>query len=185
MSAFEKSKSDKIELIDGLIKAGQISAAQVEIEQLTKKQLNRQQLLELAVLSRRAGLTELVIRLLYKQVRELGEASDAELCEYAIALIRLGHYAEGGEILATLKESSTQILYTSFAHIYQWEYDSAVVNLKKYLGLKGISDYERLVAEVNLQAAELILNTQNQTTEKTLLHLLEKTKKENEHQSST
>lgn len=151
---------DKLEQIEQHLKSGRLGLAIEGIKTVSQHRLKRTDRLKLANLARRVGQPGLALRLLNNFVRETKDASSLEICEYAIALIRAGYYSEGKELLNSIdtQKFGEALLYVAFANVYQWNYEQAQIHLENYLKL-DLTEYERLVAEVNL-AASMIMTHQ-------------------------
>lgn len=160
--------------IDELIKAAKISEAEKIISAEVKKIRKRSEKLIFAEFARRIGNPELALRLLYPRVRVYKDATATESTEYALSLARLGYFNEGLGLLNRKElQSAPQIdFYRAFGDIYRWDYESAEVKLKRYLKCR-MSDYERLVAEVNLAACSVVQQTGGAATAKKLAAIAE------------
>lgn len=152
-----KSISEGLKNIDQLLKSGQIAKAKEIIKEASASIKKRQDKLELAKLARRAGLPSVALKTLHSHVRVSEDASPQELSEYAISLIRMGFYREGRELLSlkSMQNLPETFFYSAFADIYCWDYLSASQNLMKYLKY-DLSEYEKIVAEVNLASCQVI-----------------------------
>lgn len=155
-----KVQTDEIEK---LIKSGKLTVARRSLLQLNLKKVPRNHVEQIANLCYRANLPNLSLRLLgsfHDQKRGVSTSlSESEMAEYAIALSRLGATREAKSwmsVQAHLK-SPKALLYKSFIHITEWEYEKALPLLYDYLGKSGISEYQSLVAKTNLAAAHLFL----------------------------
>jgi hypothetical protein len=87
--------------------------------------------------------------------RKQGNPTGEEKAEYAASLTRAGAVSEALTILETIDPTAvpTALLYESFALVTQWRYTETIPLLERYLASKGLSDYQRLVGQVNLAAA--------------------------------
>ncbi len=170
----------KLEKIEEYLKSGRLNLATEAIKTVARHRLKRNEKLRLANLARRVGQPGVALRLLNTFVRETTDASPIEICEYAIALIRAGYYSEGRDLLNSIDSSknSEALLYVAFAHIYQWNYEEAQAHLTNYLKLK-LTDYERLVAEVNLAAGMIMTQRPKRETLSLLTNILESAKSQN------
>lgn len=145
--------------IEDLIRAGSIDKAQKEIQKLAIINLSRPERLQVAHWARRVGLDQITLRLLHKPVRITKTATQSELAEYSMGLIRQGYYAEALEILAmpSMNDFEKIDLFKSYSYIYQWDYNKARPFLLNYLK-RDLTNYERKIVEINLAACDTILN---------------------------
>lgn len=143
-----------------MIRAGRTAQAAKELHQLNTAKVPREWRLPLANLCRRAGLLNTGMRLLTPIVHpdraKAGEvlATNAELAEYGVLLHRIGATREA---LHTLEKVNTAevpdaLLFRSFCHFSEWEYDGATKALEAYTA-QAPSGYMNFVARVNLASA--------------------------------
>ncbi len=94
---------------------------------------------------------------------------------YATTLLYLGSVEEATLILKTLDPVADPeiLLHRSFGLFAHWKYSAAIVHIKNYMSDPKISDYRRLVGEVNLAAA-YVFSHQLQKAEETLRSVREK-----------
>lgn len=150
---------DQLQAIDGDIRAGRHIKARKDLSELCRATVPREFRVSVAALARRVGLPYLGLRLLAPSVRpsgkKFGDATAKEKAEYAAGLIFVGGSVEGLEILGSLgKNAPVEAgLFTSFALFKEWEYGKAIPVLKKYVDSSELSNYQRLVGNVNLCAA--------------------------------
>ena len=147
----------KFSAIDQKIKSGEIAAAREQLKVLSGKSKSRPDKLIISELSRRVGLPESALHLLFKHVREIGDATAEEKFEYALSLMKLGYYREGRELLerAELRALDRSLYYSAFADIYHWDYESAEKKLAVYRK-QNLPEYEALVVDVNLLACKVM-----------------------------
>lgn len=113
----------------------------------------------MAELLRRAGYPHKSVKLLFRFVRGKGrnfkQASIQEKEEYAAALVALKATEEAFILLSELKKENSPKthLFLGMAHINRWDYESAVVELRKFQEFRYISSYDRYIGTVNLMAA--------------------------------
>lgn len=113
----------------------------------------------IANLAWRSGTPDVGLRLLGTLVRSSTRAtplvSEGEMAEYSACLIWLGLEDEGLMHLEHLsvKANPKVLLYRALGLVSQWRYAESVRPLEDYLKAEGVSDYQRLVAQVNLLAA--------------------------------
>jgi hypothetical protein len=139
------------------VRAGRLAEVRAELRRF--KKIERADLAKFAELARRAGAPGLALRRLVSIVRPSGrarvEATAAEALEYAGALITAGAGEEGRTLLesrADLK-SPQSLLFRAFSHFAEWDYGAALPLLEAYVEAPGLSDYQRLIGEVNLLAS--------------------------------
>lgn len=152
--------------IDNLIKIGQAAKALKVLRPYVLQPRPRSQkndLLNAARLCRRSGWPEGGLRLLNRYVRpslsKVTSASPEEKIEYAASLIALGLISEGRELLSQIKskEQSSHFLTLGVSYFSEWDYASAIPYLRNYVSAKGINDYQRLIGQVNLLAALVMI----------------------------
>lgn len=171
--------------IETLIKAGSFTQARQKLSAVNIKKIPRFDVEKTANLAYRCNMPNLSIRILGSFMGDRrgihSSLNESETAEYAIALSRLGATREAKSWLDSLKSLSgpKPLLYKSFIHITEWEYDKALELLQKYLDLPEITDYQSLVAKTNLAAAHVFL--QNWKQAETLLKQLIEVTKSQEH----
>lgn len=174
-----------LESIDADIRAGRQAKARKDLTDLCRATVPREHRLRVGALSRRAGLPYLSLRLLAPHVRpagkKIGDATPEEKAEYAAGLIYVGASGEALEILSSLGKAPTEAaLFTAFALFAQWEYARAIPVLSEYVRAGGLTDYQRLVGNVNLAAA-LVTERHSDDAAK-LLSAIEKQSREGQSQ---
>lgn len=149
-----------IDAIEKLIVAGEIPKAQVEIAKAVKAKPPREDRAPMARLARRANLPETSLRLLNPIVRVEGRklaevANENEVVEYASALRNVGAVEEAIELLESIhKQAIPESLFLlALSYFSRWDYPHAIPILREYIKCDGLSDYQRLVGEVNLASA--------------------------------
>lgn len=151
--------SDTLQRIDQLIREGNVKTAAQLLKKLRRDKIRRTDLVNAASLARRANLAPLAIRLLNPIVRPSrkapAQATEKEKAEYAVALIKIGAVEEALGILKTLNGSQNPEvhLYTAFGFVAEWDYENSIPSLQDYLKASGLTDYQKLIARVNLAAA--------------------------------
>lgn len=150
------SIKNSIDLINVLLKRGQLTSAAQELLSVEKRKKAKDQRLPLAQLARRANQPHMALRLLHGLVRgttrALPSANDAEKAEYAANLVRVGAFREAQILLQELDTVAHPevLLFRTHAHVRQWEYAPTIDLLKAYVNSEGITEYDRLVGKVNL-----------------------------------
>jgi tetratricopeptide (TPR) repeat protein len=149
------SYSDILKSCDLDIKAGKIDSAAERIVKINLASVPREYHVRLSVLSRRAGIGHVGLRLLSPVVRSSrGDATLAEQVEYAALLSQNGSVREALEILSdremeTLNET---LLFRGFCHVRLWEHEKAFGDFEKFLANQP-TPYLKVVARVNAAAA--------------------------------
>lgn len=175
---------ERLDAIDQFIRQGQTRQARLLLTTITKKTLPRDHLARVANYCRRSGMTDHSLKLLGKIIRsdkKIPVPPNAfEKAEYAAALAYLGASAEALALLASIKTETfpDARLFEAFAYIVEWDYKNALVKLEQYLASTSLSDYQRLVGNVNYAAALVHFEDGKKATP-LLNELLEKTRKEN------
>ena len=156
MSQAETNKYEKlIAECDLLISQGKIASVGPLIAKLTIAQVPRAYRTALAKICRRAGLVTYGLRLLHPVLRNdqplALPPSASEICEYSVLLSRNGSINEALELLKGVdpKRSAEALLYQGFCHVSSWDYAAAKQYFERFLA-SGASDYEKLIARVNM-----------------------------------
>jgi hypothetical protein len=185
MTAASVFTQEFIQTLEELVRGGRAGEARQILRAQNLSQIPREGRKDLANLARRAGAPEIAIRILNPVVRpnegKPESATDQEKAEYAVALINHGAVPEGLEILEALRPDTLPeaLLYRSFGLFARWDYLEAIPLLKNYI--KGpLTDYQRLVGNVNLAAA-LIVEKKSGEAQKVLETALQESKRLNAH----
>ncbi len=147
-----------ISKLDDLIRNGQQGEARALLLELSPHKIPRSHAVSIADLARRLNMPRLIILTLKHIVRSeqpiSPPPSDREWALYATGLSRLGVFTEAQKILDSLRHSDSPevLLFQSQHFMLQWDLESAILKLKKYIDQGQISQYERLVGLVNLAA---------------------------------
>jgi hypothetical protein len=147
--------------INELIRAGELGAANRELTKAKRRKRPRKHLHKLANLCRRVGQSIVSLKILsgviYPKNNKKSDASDAELVEYAAALIHVGCVNEANRIFERLKKSQPSVhLQKAFLSMKFWNYGQAELHLEEYLQ-SDLSEYERALGKVNLLATFIAL----------------------------
>lgn len=176
--------SAAITSMDAQIRAGQGATVRAEIVRLVKDVPPRAALAELAWISWRVGVPDIGVKLLNPVVRPKSRsplsATDREKAEYASCLVRIGAVDEALAILSSVskKEFPRAALYEVFGLVAEWRYAETVPLLHQFLKTRP-SDYDALVANVNLAAALVVLRRDAEAL--TLLDALERQTEKEKH----
>lgn len=147
--------------IEQHLRLGERILAREKLDQILNShvKLSRISLVVMAELLRRSGYPHKSVKLLFRFVRGKGrnfkQASTQEKEEYAAALVALKATEEAFILLSKLKKENSPktYLFLGMAYINRWDYDSAVVELRKFQEFRYISNYDRYIGTVNLMAA--------------------------------
>lgn len=149
-----------IKELNDLLKTGKIKEVQSQLEALEVKKVERSQAFGLANLARRVGFNYLAFRILDPLIKppdglKIKPPSAAELVEYGIILFRLGVVTEAQRILTSpeVSERPERSLYLAFICFSEWDYAKAAALLEEYLQSRDLSEYDRLVGQINLAQA--------------------------------
>ena len=118
----------------------------------------------LANICLRVGMPEKTLTLLNRYVRAQGRSlvqpTSLEVKEYATALIRVGAADEGIELVKNVNYNDVPeaLLIGGIGHFTKWQYKRAIPLLRKYLGIKNLTDYQLAVGQVNLASALIVEN---------------------------
>lgn len=144
--------------IDALIRDGKFDVARATLEALLKKDIPRSHRAQLALKLNRTGLAMQVVKLLHKDTagksKDTAQVSFEERAEYASALSFLGAHDEARLHLKMIPADRypKKLFYEALTHTREWESKAAIELLELYLKYP-LSDYDRLVAQVNLASA--------------------------------
>lgn len=155
--------------LDSQIKAGQIASASQALEVLRAKNLPRAEQVWLAELFRRVGKGKAALEILTPYVRPPARVrsvpTEHEKSEYAGALIRVGLMGEALALLESLPEprAPLAIHYLTLAHMARWDFERAFGLLRKLSEHPRATEYQRVLAAVNLTSALLNLGLFEET----------------------
>ena len=158
------SKFIKLDIIDALIKSGQVEKAKAQLLDLPLEAVYGVDLVFYCSLLRRVGLSLKAIKLLnpmiYPKARSAQIATTEEKLEYAACLVRLGILVEAERILNSIDAHLFPIVLIrkSFLCISRWDYESSNQFLLQYISHPKASSYEVLVAKVNLLQGYVLLD---------------------------
>lgn len=148
-----------IQSVDSLIRQGQGDSARRELERMKSVKIPRTQVVEVANLARRAGLSNMALRLLNPIVRSESpiypEVSAREIAVYGATLVKIGARNEAQELLKSLSPSLVPevLLYRSYAYFTEWRYGAAVPLLRRFTRLMEADVYQKNLGLLNLAAA--------------------------------
>jgi hypothetical protein len=159
---------DLIQRCDELIRRGEAHEARallrVEEGGFGGRRLPREALRPLAAILRRLGEFETAVRLLHRYVHPPARnprepATGAEVAEYAASLAQMGAHREALALLGRPDVVGEDIVYLfkGFACQNHWDYPEAVRAFAEARTRPGLSDYERLIAGVNLSGSLAVL----------------------------
>lgn len=146
----------KIE-VEALIRAGQRDQARELLLKLKGKIIPRARACEMADLARRSGLLQLAMQIMMPIVRPKvplsPPPSDQEISSYAIILLGFGASLEALELLENGSPQNAEVLLAkAFSYMNRWDYECASVHLREYLQIGSMSQYQQMIARVNLAA---------------------------------
>ena len=154
-----KELESHLDLLDQKIRHGDIKFVQNELDGLELERVPNRYAARIASLARRVSRGSLGVDILYPIVRprdsKKAKATGEDIAEYAALLTYLGSWREALGLLKKLNpEEFPQVwLYQAFGFFAHWDYKGAIEPLQKYITSKTLSDYERLVGQLNLAAA--------------------------------
>ncbi|MGZ3791619.1 MAG: tetratricopeptide repeat protein [Bdellovibrio sp.] len=120
--------------------------------------LNSRAKISLGNILRRSGLYKLSAKVLFPLVRgekmAIDDLSGQAIIEYSGALNQMGLVSEARELLIPLQSQPQALLQIGLSYFQEWDHESAIPFLEKIVSKnKDISEYELLVATVNLHIA--------------------------------
>lgn len=149
--------------IDQMIRQAQMSDAQAALRPLSPKKIPRVFAKSFADLARRVNLPLLAIKILNPIVRPrrplLPKAQVSEIALYAALLAQIGARNEARNLLRDLDGSQNPEVYFYWLYVLipEWDYQAAVIPMKKYIRSNQITEYQRLVGRINLAACYVYL----------------------------
>lgn len=176
-----------LQQLEEKLKGGRTKEVLVHLSSINISQLPRADRLPFAELARRAGSPELAVKFLIKIIyphsrKHHIQATTDEYLSYASALRALGFLKEAKDILKNVNEeiSPAVLLQRALLLFSEWKYHEAIRILKKFINSKKISDYQKIIGQVNLLSA--YISSENYDKAYTLACiLLEKTKEKSFH----
>jgi tetratricopeptide (TPR) repeat protein len=183
---------DLIQKCESDIRLGRAGLVAKSLRHLNAARVPRLWRLPLANICRRVGHYSLGMHLLKfvpaARFPRMPQPTSAEMAEYAVLLLRSGAIHEAMSWLCRVDTAAVSegLLYHSFAHFYQWDFESAIPLLQNYIRA-DLTPYARLVGKTNLgfayayadakhHGAALEILTQNiEETHTNGLHQLEST----------
>lgn len=175
---------NQLESWDRDIKAGLGRDVAASLRKLNYSKIPRRFVAPVAKIAYRANVPFVSIRVIAQLIRpgknRWGGATELEIAEYAMALIRVGASREALRTLEPLDSRRHPIvsLYRSFALITRWEYAGSIPLLTDYISNSPAGEYQNLIARVNLASAQVITG-QYTEAEKHLNLLLRETGEKN------
>lgn len=163
--------------IEAKITSGQVTEARHMLQAVEVTKVPRNKVCAVAQLAKRAGLSDLALKLIKPYVRshnKLIQPTPAECLDYATALVSVGGAEEAVELLSrkeVLAHDPKAYLYLAFAWFARWDYRSALEPLQQYLSLTEMGSYQHAIGQVNYSAA-LINLEEYAEAEKILLKLI-------------
>lgn len=144
------------------IQRAEIREVRIELRRLVIKRIPREHIAYVAQLALRTGWSNFALRILHPIIRpEINRhivAQPNELATYAAALSRMGSIAEAESIFEQFSEPTSEILFLeASSHMNSRNYRKARIAYNKYLKKTDISNYYRIVAEMNLATCEVAL----------------------------
>jgi tetratricopeptide (TPR) repeat protein len=152
------------DLIEHLLRKGDAIEAEKILGGISKGSIPKKEILDYAGFYRRIGNYKAAIALLNPYVRTSFEskATDASaelMIEYAANLHYLGASDEALKILNTpaAKHLDEALLYSTYIYFRKWENKNALIQLKSYLKSDKLTEYQRLVGQLNLASCYVTL----------------------------
>lgn len=149
--------------IEALIQRAEFARAREILHKIVKRKVPRELTIRVAALCRRADLALEGLRVLNPIVRPSPRSSlrptPAEAIEYAGGLTKVGANLEALALLEKFKDDEYPVafLFESFALVNEWRYQESIPLLQTFIAHESISEYQRLVGNLNLAAALVFL----------------------------
>ena len=122
-----------------------------------------------ATLSRRANLFSVGLKIMLPLIRDARgfrpvREKPAAWAEYAFILHKVGSTPEALGILRQIDASMVPdaYLFRAFCSFNQWDYESVPEVLKAYVGHTSVTGYQKLVGQVNLASALIVLKKEEE-----------------------
>ena len=151
------------EEIDQWLRAGRNDEVRAKLQEVVPAKVPRERLADWANLARRAGLPSLSLRLLRPIIRIKRSLGDQptfkERASYAASLAAVGALSEAhGMLDGAASEMVPEVqLFSGFCYVHSWDYAKALPFFERYLTLSQPSEFQKVVAKVNLAAAHCFL----------------------------
>ncbi len=143
--------------LDTLTKQGQRQAVLDQLAKILKDKPSNAFRPQLARIANRNHAYVQALRILHPIIRnereDIAKASPDALNVYATSLMWIGSLEEAEKILQRIKGGVDSLLTQAFIYFAQWEYQKALPVLIKYINSEKISNYQKLVGQINLLAA--------------------------------
>lgn len=147
-----------IEKMENFVRSGDLKSVKNILQDISVRNVPRSFAFKIANLSRRVGHHRFALRLLNPIIHPTKSlqipVTDEEVIEYAVNLMRIGIVGEALRLLENIKSKKNPdvLLYKAFCWVTLWEHEKAVPMILEYLKSNQISDYQKLVAKMNLGA---------------------------------
>ncbi len=145
---------------DVFLREGNIDGVKNSLFTLYSIKIERHHRQPIASLLRRAGCYNTGLKVLhpalfFKDRTERTDIKSWDLAEYALLISEIGIPQQAIQYFARVdaKQVPMKNLYMAFCFFKMWNYKEAEKYLIRYIGSIGISDYERLLGQINLLAA--------------------------------
>lgn len=153
----KRSEEQMLAHLDTLTQQGQKQTVLEELAKILKDNPTKSFLPQLARIANRNHAYVQALRILHPVIREdrekISQASPEALNIYATSLMWIGSLEEAEKCLQRIKGSAESLLTEAFICFAKWDYQKAVFILLKYINSSQISDYQKLVGQINLLAA--------------------------------
>jgi tetratricopeptide (TPR) repeat protein len=165
---------------------GKNAVVLAELRRLKLTKIPRTYCFRLAQIARRNSEPLLSLQMMNPIVRSpliLQEPPNSkEKIVYASSLTSLGFLTEAKQLLEEIDpaDEPEALLYRSFALFGEWNYAKALPLLRRFVRAPGLSEYSRVVGQVNLAAA-LISEAEFVAADTLLREIIEYTQKNNYH----
>lgn len=159
-----------IRQLDEWIRAGEGRKAKEVMLGMKTFTLPRSLQADMASLARRLNLDSLALQILNRIVRPAQpihpQASQKEKLIYASILVKIGAYREAFQLFDEIDRHSYPevLLFTSFANFRSWKYKSSEPLLQQYIRSPQITEYQRLIGQLNLAAVYVAIRDHERGT---------------------
>lgn len=172
-----KRHLDLIRSCEEGLRCGRVGEVARLLAGVNAARIPRELRLPLAQLARRTESVALGLKILRPVMPDEnsgapGDASNEEFAEYGVLLQQVGSLSEAFRHLdrVAVEKVPKVLLYKSFCHFNQWEYPQAKPLLARYVGIGSLTDYERIIGEINY--ASCLVATRDSAAEPLLKKLI-------------
>ena len=154
-----KSQYDQLLDLENWVRTGNFAFVIKALRKVNSRTIPRDYIVQYANIANRVDQPRFAYRILQKVIKNDQRMnvtpSENEKIEYSESLRLMGLIGDAKKILNGIDSDRYPIVHLrlAFCNIVQWKYDDAISHLQKYINLTSTDDYSHQVARVNLAAA--------------------------------